>query len=65
MGDLVQKFIVEDVSEASPIMPARCALVLPDGTPALPAKAKNPGGKATVAKLVEALVEAGLMEAEQ
>lgn len=64
MGDLVQKFIVEDASEASPIMPARCALVRPDGTPALPAKAKNPGAKATVAALVKALVDAGLMEAE-
>ena len=64
MGDLVQKFIVEDVSEASPIMPAHCALVRPDGAPALPAKAKNPGAKATEDELVEALVEAGLMEAE-
>lgn len=62
---LVQKYIVEDASKASPIMPARVALVTPDGEPvALPKKAKNPGSKATVAKLVEALVEAGLMEAE-
>lgn len=65
MGYLVQKFIVEeDVGEASPIMPAHCALVNPDGTPALPSKAKNPGAKATVAALVKALVDAGLMEAE-
>lgn len=64
MSDLVQRFIVEgDVGKASPIMPARCVLVNPDGTPALPAKAKNPGAKATVAKLVDALVEVGLMEA--
>lgn len=65
MSDLVQKFILEDASKASNIMPAHCALVHPDGEPAaLPKKAKNPGSKATVAKLVEALVEAGLMEAE-
>ena len=65
MGHLVQKFIVEDVKEASPVMPAHIALVHPDGEPlSLPTKAKNPGAKATVAKLVEALVEAGLMEAE-
>lgn len=64
MSELVQKFIVEDAGKASPIMPARCALVNPDGTSALPAKAKNPGAKATVAKLVEVLVDAGLMEAE-
>lgn len=64
MSELVQKFIVEDADKASPIMPARCALVNPDGTPALPAKAKNPGAKATVAKLVKVLVDAGLMEAE-
>ena len=65
MEGLVQKFVVEDASKASPIMPAHIALVYPDGSPVtLPKAAKNPGEKPTVAKLVEALVEAGLMEAE-
>lgn len=64
MEGLVQKFVVEDASKASPIMPAHVALVHPDGSPvAFPRAAKNPGEKPTVAKLVEALVEAGLMEA--
>ncbi len=65
MSDLVQKFILEDASKASNIMPAHCALVHPDGEAvSLPKKAKNPGTKATVRQLVDALVEAGLMEAE-
>ncbi len=66
MAELVQKFVVErDASKASPILPARCVLVDEDGEPLpLGAKAKNPGAKATVAKVIDALVEAGLMEAE-
>ncbi len=66
MAELVQKFVVErDASKASPILPARCVLVGEDGEPLpLGAKAKNPGAKATVAKVIDALVEAGLMEAE-
>lgn len=65
MEGLVQKFVVEDASKASPIMPAHIALVYPDGSPVtLPKAAKNLGENPTVAKLVEALVEAGLMEAD-
>lgn len=33
MASLVQKFIVEDVSKASSILPQHVALVKPDGTP--------------------------------
>lgn len=64
MASMVQKFIVEDASKASPIMPQHVALVDPEGNPlALGTKAaKNPGANPTVAKVVSALVEAGLME---
>lgn len=64
MASMVQKFIVEDASKASPIMPQRVAFVDPEGNPlSLGAKvAKNPGASPTVAKVVSALVEAGLME---
>lgn len=65
MAHLVQKFIVEDVGKASSILPQRVALVSPDGKPlALPKKAANPGASPTVAKVVQALVDAGIMEAE-
>ena len=36
MGYLVQKYIVEDPGEASPIMPQHVVLVGPDGASALP-----------------------------
>ena len=74
---LVQKMVVEDASKASPIMPQRVALVNPDGTPWAPAAASlptataetpgtvkmaaNPGANPTMAKIVSALVDAGIM----
>lgn len=57
MAHLVQKFIVEDVGKASSILPQHVALVLPK-------KVANPGASPTVAKVVQALVDAGIMEAE-
>lgn len=65
MDHLVQKFIVEDVGKASSILPQHVALVSPDGKPlVLPKKAANPGANPTVARVVQALVDAGIMEAE-
>lgn len=65
MAQLVQKFIVEDVGKASSILPQHVALVSPDGKPlVVPKKAANPGASPTVAKVVQALVDAGIMEAE-
>lgn len=66
MAQLVQKFIVEDAGKASSILPQHVALVSPDGKPlVLPKKvAANPGASPTVAKVVQALVDAGIMEAE-
>lgn len=61
---LVQKLIVEDVSKASPLLPQHVALVGPDGQPLEAAsfkQAANPGASPTVAKVVSALVEAGIM----
>lgn len=61
---LVQKFIVEDAEKASPLLPQRVALVDPDGQPLAAAsfkQAANPGASPTVAKVVSALVEAGIM----
>lgn len=65
---LVQKFIVEPPEAASPIMPQHVAFFTPDdesltiGAVADTRVAKNPGPKPTVAGIVAALVEAGLME---
>lgn len=65
MAQLVQKFIVEDVGKASSILPQHVALVSPDGKPlVVPKKAANPGASPTVAKVVQVLVDAGIMEAE-
>lgn len=65
MAQLVQKFIVEDVGKASSILPQHVALVSPDGKPlVVPKKVVNPGASPTVAKVVQALVDAGIMEAE-
>lgn len=65
MADLVQKFIVEDASKASPILPQHVCLVTPDGEPAGTYKqAKNPGSNPTIAKVVQCLVDAGMMAAE-
>lgn len=65
MADLVQKFIVEDASKASPILPQHVCLVTPDGEQACISKqAKNPGASPTVAKVVQCLVDAGMMAAE-
>lgn len=61
---LVQKFIVEDVSKESPLLPQHVALVGPDDQPLEAAsfkQAANPGASPTVAKVVSALVEAGIM----
>ncbi len=65
MAQLVQKFIVEDADKASSILPQHVALVSPDGKPLVaPKKVANPGTSPTVAKVVQALVDAGIMEAE-
>lgn len=65
MAHLVQKFIVEDADKASSILPQHVALVSPEGDAlVLPKKVANPGASPTVAKVVQALVDAGIMEAQ-
>lgn len=65
MAQLVQKFIVEDADKASSILPQHVALVSPEGDAlVLPKKVANPGASPTVAKIVQALVDAGIMEAQ-
>ncbi len=65
MAQLVQKFIVEDTDKASSILPQHVALVSPEGDAlVLPKKVANPGASPTVAKVVQALVDAGIMEAQ-
>ena len=65
MAYLVQKFIVEDADKASNILPQHVALVSPEGDVlVLPKKVANPGANPTVAKVVQALVDAGIMEAQ-
>lgn len=65
MAHLVQKFIVEDADKASNILPQHVAFVSTDGRPlVLPKKVANPGASPTVAKVVQALIDAGIMEAE-
>lgn len=65
MAHLVQKFIVEDADKASNILPQHVALVSPDGKPlVVPKKVANPGASPTVANVVQALIDAGIMEAE-
>lgn len=65
MAQLVQKFIVEDADKASSILPQHVALVSPEGDAlVLPKKVSNPGASPTVAKVVQALVDAGIMEAQ-
>ena len=65
MAQLVQKFIVEDADKASSILPQHVALVSPEGEAlVLPKKVAKPGASPTVAKVVQALVDAGIMEAQ-
>lgn len=65
MAHLVQKFIVEDADKASNILPQHVAFVSTDGKPlVLLKKVANPGASPTVAKVVQALIDAGIMEAE-
>lgn len=65
MAHLVQKLIVEDADKASNILPQHVAFVSTDGKPlVLPKKVANPGASPTVAKVVQALIDAGIMEAE-
>lgn len=65
MAHLVQKFIVEDADKASNILPQHVALVSPEGDAlVLPKKVANTGANPTVAKVVQALVDAGIMEAQ-
>lgn len=65
MAQLVQKFIVEDADKASSILPQHVALVSPEGDAlVLPKKVANPGDSPTVEKVVQALVDAGIMEAQ-
>lgn len=65
MAHLVQKFIVEDADKASNIIPQHVAFVSTDGKPlVLPKKVANPGASPTVAKVVQALIDAGIMEVE-
>lgn len=62
---MVQKYVVEDASKSSPLMPQHVALVDPDGNPlAAVKKVANVGASPTVAKVVQALVDAGIMEAQ-
>ena len=59
MANLVQKFIVEDASKASPI-----CFVTADGEPVgISKQAANPGANPTIAKVVKCLVDAGVMAA--
>lgn len=65
MAHLVQKLIVEDADKASNIIPQHVAFVSTDGKPlVLPKKVANPGASPTVAKVVQALIDAGIMEVE-
>lgn len=62
---MVQKYVVEDAAKASPLMPQHVALVDPKGKPlAAVRKVANVGASPTVAKVVQALVDAGIMEAQ-
>ena len=62
MANLVQKFIVEDASKASPILPQHVCFVTADGEPAgISKQAANPGANPTIAKVVKCLVDAGMM----
>lgn len=68
MANLVQKFIVEDASKASPILPQHVCFVTPDGEPVgisvgISKQAANPGANPTIAKVVKCLVDAGMMAA--
>ena len=65
MANLVQKFIVEDASKASPILPQHVCFVTADGEPVGISKqaAANPGANPTIAKVVKCLVDAGMMAA--
>lgn len=66
MANLVQKFIVEDASKASPILPQHVCFVAPDGEPVgISKQAANPGANPTIAKVVKCLVDAGMMAAEE
>lgn len=64
MANLVQKFIVEDASKASPILPQHVCFVTADGEPVgISKQAANPGANPTIAKVVKCLVDAGVMAA--
>lgn len=64
MTNLVQKFIVEDASKASPILPQHVCFVTADGEPVgISKQAANPGANPTIAKVVKCLVDAGMMAA--
>lgn len=65
MANLVQKFIVEDASKASPILPQHVCFVTADGEPVvgISKQAANPGANPTIAKVVKCLVDAGMMAA--
>ena len=64
MANLVQKFIVEDASKASPILPQHVCFVTADGEPiGISKQAANPGANPTIAKVVKCLVDAGMMAA--
>ena len=53
MANLVQKFIVEDASKASPILPQHVCFVTADGEPVgISKQAANPGANPTIAKVV-------------
>lgn len=64
MANLVQKFIVEDASKASPILPQHVCFVTAGGEPVgISKQAANPGANPTIAKVVKCLVDAGVMAA--
>lgn len=68
MGALVQKMVVEDVSEASPLLPQHVALVNPDGT-AFSGGGSDPGAattsKAGVVKMASSVDPVSVADADQ
>ena len=66
MANLVQKFIVEDASKASPILPQHVCFVTAEGEPVgISKQAANPGANPTIAKVVKCLVMAATSEASE
>ena len=68
MGSLVQMMVVEDASDASPLLPQHVALVNPDGTP-FPGGGAAPGAATTstagVVKMAPAVAQVSAADASQ